>query len=171
LRRTTHKPSGGGLFEVLSASVPYDEGDAVKPRSRLPSATRARVMRSIRSTNTRPELIVRRLLRSLGMRYRLHARELPGRPDIVNRRARVAILVHGCFWHQHDGCALARVPRSRPDYWPEKLARNRERDQINIGKLSGEGWRVLVVWECETIGHLNALTARLKSFVSHRERS
>jgi len=142
----------------------------MKPRARMSSVTRARVMRSIRSTNTRPELIVRRLLRTLRMHYRVHARELPGRPDIVNRRARVAILVHGCFWHQHDGCALARVPRSRPDYWPRKLARNRERDQINIRKLAGEGWRVLVIWECETTGDMHGLTARLKTFVSDTER-
>lgn len=121
-------------------------------------------MRSIRSVNTRPELIVRRLLWTFGVRYRLHARELPGRPDIVNRARRMAILVHGCFWHQHEGCSLARVPRSRPDYWPRKLARNRERDQINIRRLASEGWRVLVVWECETMGDVPALSARLKTF-------
>jgi DNA mismatch endonuclease (patch repair protein) len=107
-------------------------------------------MRSIRSTDTKPELTVRRLLWSLGARYRLHARELPGRPDIVMRRRKIAILVHGCFWHLHEGCPLARVPRSQPDYWPTKLRKNKERDQANLATLTAMGWTVLVVWECET---------------------
>lgn len=117
---------------------------------RLPADTRARVMRSIRAKNTRPEMDVRRALWRLGVRYRLHAKELPGRPDIVIRKRRIVVLVHGCLWHLHDGCPLARMPRSRPDYWPAKLARNKERDARNLSQLVALGWRAQVIWECET---------------------
>jgi DNA mismatch endonuclease Vsr len=116
----------------------------------LSPAARVKVMRSIRSTDTKPELAVRRLLWGLGARYRLHARDLPGRPDIVMRRHKIAIFVHGCFWHLHEGCPLARVPRSQPDYWPSKLRKNKERDKANLATLTEMGWTVMVVWECET---------------------
>lgn len=133
---------------------------------RMPPETRLRVMRSIRAKNTRPELIVRQILWGLGARYRLHATDLPGRPDIVMRSRRAVILVHGCFWHLHEGCALARVPKSRPDYWPRKLLRTRDRDQHNSKELARLGWRTLVVWECE-IRSLDALRGRLKAFIAH----
>jgi DNA mismatch endonuclease (patch repair protein) len=116
----------------------------------LSPVERTRVMRSIRSTNTKPELIVRQVLWALGGRYRLHSGDLPGRPDIVMRSRRLTILVHGCLWHLHEGCRLARMPKSRPDYWPQKLQGNRERDQRNLIELSRLGWRAEVVWECET---------------------
>jgi DNA mismatch endonuclease (patch repair protein) len=137
----------------------------VSTRRRISAAIRTRVMRSIRSKDTKPELAVRRLLWALGSRYRLHAPDLPGRPDIVMRGNRIAILVHGCFWHQHEGCRLARVPSSRPDYWVKKLRRNHDRDQANMTALARIGWRVLVVWECETadtaqLGH------RLQTFLT-----
>ena len=132
----------------------------------MPPDTRLRVMRSIRAKNTRPELIVRQILWGLGARYRLHATDLPGRPDIVMRSRRAAILVHGCFWHLHEGCALARVPRSRPEYWPRKLLRNRDRDKHNSQELTRLGWRTLVVWECE-ITSLDMLRDRLKVFIVH----
>ena len=121
----------------------------MSPRT-LPPVERTRVMRSIRSTNTKPELIVRRALWALGVRYRLHSGDLPGRPDIVMRSRRLAILVHGCLWHLHEGCKLARVPKSRPDYWPRKLQGNQERDRRNLTELRGLGWTPEVVWECET---------------------
>jgi DNA mismatch endonuclease (patch repair protein) len=111
---------------------------------------RAAMMASIRHKDTKPELAVRRILWRLGARYRLHAKELPGRPDIVMRPKRVAILVQGCLWHLHEGCKLARIPKSRPDYWPSKLARNKERDQRNLKELGRLGWRAEVIWECET---------------------
>ena len=132
----------------------------------MPPDTRLRVMRSIRAKNTRPELIVRQILWGLGARYRLHATDLPGRPDIVMRSRRAAILVHGCFWHLHEGCALARVPTSRPEYWPRKLLRNRERDQQNSKELVRMGWRTLVVWECE-IRNIDPLRQRLKAFMAN----
>ena len=137
---------------------------------RVPHETRLRVMRSIRAKNTRPELIVRQVLWGLGARYRLHATDLPGRPDIVMRSRRAAILVHGCFWHLHEGCALARVLRSRPEYWPRKFLRNRERDKHNSQELTRLGWRTLVVWECE-LRSLDMLRDRLEAFIAHTGRS
>jgi len=111
---------------------------------------RRAMMASIRSTNTKPELAVRRALTRLGLRYRLHAIDLPGHPDVVMRRRRSVIFVHGCLWHLHDGCRLARVPKTRPEYWPAKLERNKQRDRRNQEELICRGWTVIVVWECET---------------------
>ena len=117
---------------------------------RLTPEVRLRVMRSIRKTDTRPEMAVRRIVHGLGFRYRLHVRGLPGNPDIVLPRWRKIIQVHGCFWHQHTGCRLARLPRSRPEYWIPKLARNQERDALSVRALEALGWSVLVIWECQT---------------------
>jgi DNA mismatch endonuclease (patch repair protein) len=119
-------------------------------------AARLRVMRSIKSSNTKPELAVRRLLTRLGFRYRLHVRSLPGRPDIVFPGRRLALFVHGCLWHLHEHCPLARIPKSKPEYWPAKLARNRSRDIENRKDLERLGWRAEVIWECETrdVAHL-----------------
>lgn len=106
-------------------------------------------MRRIRKTNTKPEMVVRRLVHALGFRYRLHSGKLPGSPDIVLSRHRKVIFVHGCFWHRHhcsDGCKL---PSSKPEYWGPKLERNRRRDEANVRQLRAMGWGVLVVWECE----------------------
>lgn len=112
---------------------------------------RRKMMASIRGTNTKPEMIVRRMLWHLGVRYRLHARDLPGRPDIVMRGKKRVVFVHGCLWHLHEGCKLVRVPKTRPDYWPKKLAGNKERDRRNFETLQGLGWAVEIVWECETL--------------------
>jgi DNA mismatch endonuclease (patch repair protein) len=106
-------------------------------------------MRQIRSTNTRPEKVLRQLLHRSGYRFRLHCKDLPGKPDLVFRSRKKIILLHGCFWHQHPGCREGRVPGSRPDYWGPKLAKNIERDAAHESALAGEGWSVLVIWECE----------------------
>lgn len=113
--------------------------------------TRSRMMSGIRGKNTQPEMLVRRLLHAMGYRYRLHARELPGKPDIVFRRRRIAIFVHGCFWHRHPDpeCRLARMPKSRVDFWQPKLEGNRMRDEANVAALEAMGWKVLLVWECQ----------------------
>jgi DNA mismatch endonuclease (patch repair protein) len=108
--------------------------------------------------------MVRRIVHRLGFRYRLHVRELPGTPDIVLPRLRKAILVHGCFWHQHKGCRLAKLPRSRPEYWLPKLARNQERDEIAERALASLGWSVLVIWECQ-VDNLQALRKTLRRFL------
>jgi DNA mismatch endonuclease (patch repair protein) len=107
-------------------------------------------MRRIRKTDTKPELVVRRLVHSLGFRYRLHRRDLPGTPDLVFPRLHKVVFVHGCFWHQHD-CPLGRKqPSANPDYWLPKLARNVERDTRARTRLLELGWDVLVIWECQT---------------------
>ena len=129
-----------------------------------PDERRSR-MAAIQREDTKPELTVRRVLWRLGARYRLHAAELPGKPDIVMRRARKAIFVHGCLWHLHEGCPLTRIPTSRPDYWPAKLARNKERDRRNLEALRRLGWSIEVVWECETKDQA-ALERRLRPFLA-----
>ena len=116
---------------------------------RLSPTERSANMRRIRQTDTKPELAVRRAAHQLGYRFRLHRRDLPGTPDLVFPRLRKVILVHGCFWHQHPGCRLARTPKSRLDYWLPKLERNRKRDAEVQAALRKLGWDVLVVWECQ----------------------
>lgn len=113
---------------------------------------RSRCMAAIKGKNTKPEMMVRRYLHALGLRYSLHSRRLPGRPDIVMRRLKTVIFVNGCFWHGHEGCPSFKPPRSRQEYWTEKIGRNRERDKENIARLQAMGWRVIVVWECELRG-------------------
>lgn len=114
-------------------------------------AGRRRVMRAIRSKDTGPELALRKLLHHSGYRYRLHRRDLPGTPDTVFPARRAAILIHGCFWHQHSECRHGRVPATRQSYWLPKLARNKERDQQTSMRLEAAGWRHIVIWECELI--------------------
>ena len=115
----------------------------------LSAEQRSANMRRIRSANTNPELVLRRLIHQLGYRFRLHRKDLPGRPDIVFPGRRKVILAHGCFWHQHPGCREGRIPGSRVDYWGPKLDRNQIRDATNQARLEEQGWKVLVIWECE----------------------
>lgn len=117
--------------------------DSLTPKSRSDN------MRAIRSKDTSPELTVRRLVHSLGYRYRLHAAKLPGKPDLVFASRKKVIFLHGCFWHLHAGCREGRIPGSRQSYWKPKLEGNRERDQRNRRALRRLGWSVLVIWECE----------------------
>ena len=111
------------------------------------SATRSRMMSGIRGKNTAPELLVRSLLHRRGLRFRIHRKDLPGHPDIVLPKFRVVIFVHGCFWHGHE-CPLFKWPKTRADFWQEKINHNKARDQIAINSLIVSGWRVAVVWEC-----------------------
>jgi DNA mismatch endonuclease (patch repair protein) len=113
------------------------------------SATRSRMMSGIRSKDTKPEMTVRRYLHARGFRYRLHARDLPGSPDLVLPKYRVAILVHGCFWHRHPGCRFATTPASNIERWNAKFQTNIDRDARKLASLQEAGWRVIVVWECE----------------------
>lgn len=113
------------------------------------SATRSRMMAGIRSKDTKPEMTVRRFLHAKGFRYRLHTRDLPGSPDLVLPKYRVAIFVHGCFWHRHLGCRYTTTPASNIEKWNEKFRANTERDMRKEAALEASGWRVIVVWECE----------------------
>ncbi|MFZ0320420.1 MAG: DNA mismatch endonuclease Vsr, partial [Candidatus Sulfotelmatobacter sp.] len=125
---------------------------------------RSQIMSRIRSSDTGPEMQVRHLLHRLGYRYALHRRDLPGVPDLVFTSRRKVVLVHGCFWHQHKGCADGRTPKSRIAYWEPKLQRNVERDRRNISKLRRGGWGVMLVWECETM-NIEILRKRLVRFL------
>lgn len=118
----------------------------------LSPSERSERMSRIRNKDTNPEMRVRRLVHSLGYRYRLHRKDLPGRPDLVFSSRRKAIFVHGCFWHRHPGCPRCRFPKSpeTADFWREKLLGNEKRDHINQAELLEIGWSVLVIWECET---------------------
>lgn len=112
------------------------------------SATRSRMMSGIRGKNTAPEMLVRRFLHARGYRYRIHRKDLPGKPDLVLPRLKVCIFVHGCFWHRHSGCAYATTPKTRHEFWEEKFQKNVKRDSANIEALESAGWHVLIVWEC-----------------------
>lgn len=115
----------------------------------LTKQERSRVMGRIRGKNTKPEILLRKYLFSMGFRFRVHARGLPGHPDIVLPKFRTVIFVHGCFWHQHPGCKYAGLPKTRVDFWMAKFERNRERDMRKVAELESLGWKVLVMWECE----------------------
>jgi len=116
----------------------------------LSHEARSKHMGRIRQKNTKPELLVRQYLYSLGYRYRLHRIDLPGSPDIVLPKYKLAIFVHGCFWHHHPGCKRAKIPKSRKEWWSKKFKNNQMRDARAIKSLKDMGWKVKVVWECET---------------------
>lgn len=122
-------------------------------------------MALVRGKDTRPERTVRRLIFSLGYRYRLHDRRLPGRPDIVFGPRRKVVLVNGCFWHRHAGCEFARMPKSRSGFWSAKLNGNVRRDARNRRALNRDGWRVLTVWECE-VADTERLARRVRRFLN-----
>lgn len=111
------------------------------------SATRSKMMAGISGRNTKPELLIRRGLHANGFRFRLHRKDLPGKPDIVLPKYKTVVLVNGCFWHGHD-CPLFKWPKTRPEFWHEKITGNIDRDRRNIGKLVSAGWRVAIIWEC-----------------------
>jgi DNA mismatch endonuclease, patch repair protein len=130
-------------------------------------AFRSWVMSRVRSENTSPELAVRSLLHRMGFRFRLHAKALPGHPDIVFRSRRRVVLVHGCYWHRHPGCRNARTPRSHLDFWLPKFEANRRRDLAVRRKLRKMGWKVLILWECEVKAEAR-LESRLRAFLEGR---
>jgi DNA mismatch endonuclease (patch repair protein) len=130
--------------------------------------TRSKMMAGIRGKDTRPEIRLRMALHANGFRFRLHDKRLPGRPDIVLPKWRVAIEVHGCFWHRHEGCRYASTPATRPEFWAEKFAANVARDKRNIEKLQEAGLRPVVIWECWLRGKdiselVNSLSAWIRS--------
>lgn len=130
----------------------------------MTAAERSERMSRIRSKNTRPELMVRRALHALGYRYRLHHRDLPGVPDLTFPRRRKVVFIHGCFWHAHQDCKVANRPKSRRPFWDEKFKRNRTRDAANEQALAEDGWRICVIWECET-KNMQKVLCKLRSFL------
>ena len=125
-------------------------------------ATRSRLMAGIKGKNTKPELIVRRFLHAHGYRFRLHRRDLPGKPDILLPRLKACIFVHGCFWHPHANCKYAVLPKTRIDFWTKKLESNVARDRKVMEELTDKGWHVITVWECELKNPGFALPALLE---------
>ena len=123
----------------------------------LSKQARSRVMSGIRSKNTKPEILIRSALHRSGLRFRLHKRDMPGCPDIVLKKHKALIFVHGCFWHQHKGCKRAAMPKSNQDYWRLKLLGNIERFKKNQAVLKRMGWRIFVFWECEAKNPTNIL--------------
>ena len=135
--------------------------DTVTPKRR------SEIMSNIRATGMKPEMVVRRLTHAMGYRYRLHRKDLPGKPDLVFLSRRKAIFVHGCFWHQHadTACKISRRPQSNQDYWLPKLERNVARDAVHQVRLTELGWNVLVIWECEVKAG-DGLAERIQSFLN-----
>jgi DNA mismatch endonuclease (patch repair protein) len=129
---------------------------------RVSKEKRSEIMRAVKNKDTTPEMTVRRLIFSMGYRYRLHPRELPGRPDMVFPKYRLALFVHGCFWHRHEGCPKTSTPKTDVKTWKAKFKRNVERDQSNLTELKELGWRTAVIWECETKTE-QVLKAKLRS--------
>lgn len=134
---------------------------------KLTPERRSENMRRIKSKGTKPEVAVRQIVHGLGYRYRLHRKDLPGKPDLVFGSRRKAIFVHGCFWHTHEhpACLDGRTPRSNEGYWLPKLARTKERDAASLAALEAAGWKVLVIWECE-VQNTEAVKARLVGFLA-----
>ncbi|MGH8601452.1 MAG: very short patch repair endonuclease [Gammaproteobacteria bacterium] len=131
---------------------------------RLSVERRSWLMSRVKGKNTVPEMVVRRLVFGMGYRYRLHPKNLPGRPDLVFWGRKKVIFVNGCFWHGHDGCRYGRLPRTHVEYWQEKIERNKKRDAGNIASLESDGWQVLTVWQCE-LACIERLTSRVREFV------
>ena len=113
------------------------------------SEQRSRNMSAIKSKNTKPEIKVREILHSMGYRFRLHRKDLPGSPDIVLPKYKTVIFVHGCFWHRHENCKYASTPKTRQEFWEAKFRENINRDKLNQENLSSKGWKIIIVWECE----------------------
>lgn len=132
---------------------------------RVTAAKRSEIMRAVKSEDTGPEISLRKMLYHLGYRYRLHPKNLPGKPDIVFPVRRRVIFVHGCFWHGHK-CRYGRLPKSRLDYWGPKIEANRERDVLKMNELRCAGWRIAVIWQCE-LKHEGRTAKKLVSFLGH----
>ena len=121
------------------------------------SEQRSRNMSAIKSKNTKPEIAVRKLLHSMGYRFRLHRKDLPGSPDIVLPKYKTVIFVHGCFWHRHENCKYATTPKTRKEFWEKKFRENINRDNLNQANLSLKGWKIIIIWECQLKGDIKPL--------------
>jgi DNA mismatch endonuclease, patch repair protein len=154
------------IVEVLAILLRRSRSVSRQPKVRGAEAiSRSENMRRIRSRDTKAELAVRRLLHARGMRYRCHVKELPGKPDLVFSKARVAVFIHGCFWHQHPGCREASRPKSNSDYWLPKLQRNVDRDAAHVTALESLGFEALVYWECDVEDDAEKIATEIESKV------
>jgi DNA mismatch endonuclease (patch repair protein) len=126
---------------------------------------RSALMSRIRGKDTAPELHVRKSLWRAGLRYRLHTKDLPGKPDLVLPKWKAVVFVHGCFWHRHVDCSYFRLPKTRSEFWDEKLRRNQERDETAISTLAKAGWRIAIVWECAVRNDPDAVGRKLATWV------
>lgn len=131
---------------------------------KLSPEQRSRNMAQVKGKNTKPEKLVRSLLHCMGYRFRLHDKQLPGKPDIVMPKYKAVVFVHGCFWHGHEGCKRASIPATRPEFWEQKISGNKERDSRNIAALENLGYRCLIVWQCE-LKDMELLKQRLSYFL------
>lgn len=156
---------GSKLNRDDSTEMDRRQKEGSSPDWGKPSPRTSARMSRVRSSDTTPELRVRSALHRLGYRFRLHRRDLPGTPDVVLPKYRTVIFVHGCYWHRHPGCRRASTPRTNSKKWEQKFERNVTRDQSNAEALERLGWRVLVVWECETKGQ-ESLEAKLQALLS-----
>ena len=125
---------------------------------------RSKIMSRVSGKNTKPEIVVRSLLHNMGYRFRLHKKDLPGKPDIALPKYKKIIFVHGCFWHGHEGCSRSKRPTTNQEFWREKLDKNIERDKVVVNALNQLGWEVLTVWSCE-VKDANKLKSKLLSFL------
>ena len=125
------------------------------------SEQRSRNMSAIKSKNTKPEITLRKLLHSMGYRFRLHRKDLPGSPDIVLPKYKTVIFVHGCFWHRHENCKYATTPKTRKEFWEKKFIENINRDNLNQANLSLKGWKIIIIWECQLKGDIKKLIREL----------
>ena len=128
------------------------------------SEQRSRNMSAIKSKNTKPEIAVRRLLHSMGYRFRLHRKDLPGSPDIVLPKYKTVIFVHGCFWHRHENCKYASTPKTRKEFWENKFNANKIRDQKKLKEIKNLGWKFIIIWECEA-RNIQPLEEKLKGYL------
>jgi DNA mismatch endonuclease, patch repair protein len=131
---------------------------------RVTPAKRSEIMRAVKGKNTKPEMIVRSAAHRLGLRFRLHDRSLPGKPDLVLPRWKTVIFVNGCYWHRHRSCRKATVPKSNTEFWQAKFARNQARDRRNRRELIAAGWRVLIIWQCQATSKDQALSLLSEMF-------
>ena len=151
---------------ILTIIPPENDNESVTDT--LSPKERSKRMSLIRGKDSSPELKLRRLVHGMGFRYRLHVKDLPGKPDLVFPSRRAVIFMHGCFWHRHPGCKLARMPKSKLDFWRPKLEGNRKRDLQNQEILKKLGWRVLVIWECE-MTNIEYVSNKVRGFLRERE--
>lgn len=153
----------------LKPPTRYDFAGTQRMTDTLSPSERSERMSRVKGKNSNPEMKLRKLIHGMGFRYRLHDRRLPGTPDLVFKSRRAVIFMHGCFWHRHKNCHLARLPKSKIDFWEEKLESNRVRDERNLASLRALGWSSLVVWECELKNPEN-VRQKVRYFLSSCER-